>query len=127
MLLDACKTADRKSGLHIARHLPAAENRSQTRVVGDKHRGTVVLITIARRLDYKTLRQVGAQRLLQLLKRLAHRVRRLAFISQGEEEGLLEVFLFGKKLLCLVQGVSIVPLQARADSKVSVEQIRAGN
>src|ERR1700740_1778085 len=86
MLLQAGKAAALEPGLVVTRHQPAGEDGSQPVVVRAKHRGTVILVRIARRLPNQSLRCAGGQGPLQLLEVLAHGVIRTALVGQRHKE-----------------------------------------
>src|SRR5712691_4504820 len=126
MLLQTGEAATRKS-IFVARHLPVREDGPQTSVVCAEHGGTMVFVRIVRRIPDQSFRRASGQSLPELLKVLAHRVRGVVLVGQGKKERLLEFGIIGEKLLCLMQGVTVVPLQARTYGDVGVEQVGAGD
>src|SRR5438132_9230024 len=109
MVLNALETAHRRTVLRVARHLPAVKDGLQAGVMRQKRSRSVVFIRIAGGAYQETLGCRSSEELLHLLKAIAHEVGCCAFISQREEKSLVEFFLFGKKLLGLVQGALVVP------------------
>src|SRR5437660_8743611 len=108
MVLNALETAHGRTVLRVARHLPAVKDGLQAGVMRQKRSRAVVFIRIAGGAYQETLGCRSSEELLHLLKAIAHRVGRSAFIPQREEQRLLEFFRFSKELLGLVKGALIV-------------------
>src|SRR5260370_38856521 len=87
----------------------------------------MVLGGLVRRIPEQTLRRPSGQGFPELLKVLAHGVRRGVLVGQGKEERFLEFGVGGEKLLRLTQRATVVPLQARTYGDVGAEQVGTGD
>src|SRR5258708_11139133 len=126
MLLQPGEAAARKP-IFVAGHLPAREDGPQASVVRAEHGGTMVLVGIVRRIPEQAFRRPSGQGFPELLKVLAHGVRRGVLVGQGKEERFLEFGVGGEKLLRLMQRATVVPLQSRTYGDVGVEQVGTGD
>src|SRR5260370_12748751 len=121
MLLQPGEAAARKP-IFVAGHLPAREDGPQTSVVRAEHGGTMVLVRIMRGIPGKSLRCASGQGLPELLKVLAHRVRRGVLVGQGKEERFLEFGAGGEKVLCLMWRAHVVSHQRMSYGDIRVLQ-----